>query len=467
MRPLVFPPGFPTSAAKSQYDEPTINIRQFSVGCLHILGVSDSGRIWSWNDADKPALHIKFLDMELKEIYPMGKAGRRSDNGIVKQVIAARKCSSAYIHGIGIVLWDPVARDHEEDDADTMLVMKTSTVPNTDYQRPKKGQIESDEQRLIGDSIGAVLNYILLEQFVVFVTDTGRVFCSRILMKSTVERILELHSLRGSPEAVLDVQGSCRHFAILRDKEVITGEMNDLYEHWVLWRNGSEETHIPGLLKVPALQDTGVVQVAFGFGHFLALHSNGKITSYGKEGKPCGAMGLGAPRTMESQIRGIRYTGPWHSGLLQHAYTSGREVWFSHEKHDWVSSMTADPNAPDFDEVRSRIELFRTNEEVQAEVSEWVEQESRAWDNEHIGEDGLSAYFAVGITAAGWHSGALMLVNDELAAQASTTPLKERSFPRLRLSDGSEMPGTKALDKWRTGVTDWKLDLRYRENPSQ
>jgi SCF-associated factor 1 len=34
-------------------------------------------------------------------------------------------------------------------------------------------------------------------------------------------------------------------------------------------------------------------------------------------------------------------------------------------------------------------------------------------------EDGLGAYFALSVTAAGWHSGALVLVNDDLAQKIS------------------------------------------------
>jgi SCF-associated factor 1 len=75
------------------------------------------------------------------------------------------------------------------------------------------------------------------------------------------------------------------------------------------------------------------------------------------------------------------------------------------------------------------------------------------------GEDDLGAHFALRISAAGWHSGALVLVNDELADQVRSQSSEEQSFPRLRLADGTEMPGTKDFDEWREGRPEWNLDV--------
>jgi SCF-associated factor 1 len=52
----------------------------------------------------------------------------------------------------------------------------------------------------------------------------------------------------------------------------------------------------------------------------------------------------------------------------------------------------------------------------------------------------------------------LMLVNEELANQGSTQFVEDQSFPRLRLSDGTDMPGTKDFDEWREGRPKWDLD---------
>ena len=71
----------------------------------------------------------------------------------------------------------------------------------------------------------------------------------------------------------------------------------------------------------------------------------------------------------------------------------------------------------------------------QGEVSEWVEQQGRDWEQKFglqaDDEDGLGAYFALSVTAAGWHSGALVLVNEDLAQ---------------KISKACEMPESKAAE---------------------
>jgi SCF-associated factor 1 len=53
----------------------------------------------------------------------------------------------------------------------------------------------------------------------------------------------------------------------------------------------------------------------------------------------------------------------------------------------------------------------------------------------------------------------LVLVNEELANQESSKSFEDKSFPRLKLVDGTEMPGTKDFDKWREGRPEWKFDI--------
>lgn len=346
----------------------------------------------------------------------------------------------------------------EEPSMDTMLIMEHVEVPKTRYQRTKDTRSESDDERALGADVGAVLNYIMLEHFVVFVTDIGKVFCARMGEKNRVDDILELRSLRNDDHtnSTLDVQGSFRRFAVFKGDEVITSDQDYLEGCWAHARDNPEQDGLPGLHKVPALQHSDVISVAFGDYHYLALHSNGKITSYGKELQACGALGLGSED--EGQVRGIVYDRFTHDGsLLPHASTRGRQVWFDHKKLDWIHHIM-ESGAQVSGESSERRELFRSEPTVQGEVSEWIEQESRAWDDKATGEDGLGPYFALGISAAGWHSGALMLVNEELANQRPEYEWEEQAFPRLRLADGTEMPGTKDFDEWREGRPDWKFD---------
>lgn len=67
-----------------------------------------------------------------------------------------------------------------------------------------------------------------------------------------------------------------------------------------------------------------------------------------------------------------------------------------------------------------------------------------------MGDDGLGAYFALRVSAAGWHSGAVLLVNEELAKETSYD-WHNKSFPRLKYVNGEDMPGSVPVDEWREG----------------
>lgn len=454
MSALTFPTGYLYSATNY---EPSIAIRQFSAGRSHILGLSDDGKIWSWYHAKKAALQVKFAHVDLREQATEGSlAGQASAFGHVKQVVAGWSRSSAYVQGVGIVVWDIVERGEHDRETDTMLVLENAEVPKTSYRRPKGKERESEDQSDLRDQVGAVQNYIILEHFVVFATDTGKVFCGLFGDKNKVDDILELPDLSSDNGSAVDVQGSFRRFAVFKNGEVITADQEYLHQSWNARGTHSTTSFSGGLHKIPALQHNNVISLAFGDYHYLALHSTGKITSYGTELQARGALGLG-DEGPHGKARGIVYDPFTHDGrLLPHAYTHGRQVWFDPRKRAWIEHIihSSPNNNPD---ARARADLFDADSAVQAAVSEWIEQEAQAWDDE-AGDDGLGAYFALGVSAAGWHSGALVLVNDELAQKDPSYVYEGKSFPRLRLSDGTEMPGSGELDAWRFGEPVWQLD---------
>lgn len=532
---LRFPAGYPYGNPIAPYEEPTITVRQFSSGRSHILALSDSGRIWSWYSTNKPALHVKFLDVDITEASS-GESSPADTSlyGRVKQVLAGWSRSSAYIYGRGITVWDPVVRpDHESDETDTMLVMETAEVPKTSFQRPQGSARISQENQALGEEVGAVVNYIVLEHYVVFVTDIGKVFCGRFGDKNRVDEIVELRALRSESGSPTDVQGTFRRFAILKNGEVITTTQAYLDACWAARHNLDDAPRTEGLQKIPALQHNDVISIAFGDYHFLALHSNGKITSYGTESNSCGALGLGFSQLnygKQGHWRGLRLQRQ-QSSLLPHTYTNGRQVWFQPEKLIWLTYMTAGGKDPE--EARERLNMTSEDPVVQGEVSEWFEQEGRDWDKrvETSDDDGLGAHFALSVSAAGWHSGALVLVNEDLeervrqscivedpdvpqpkkeekgdasgpsiftsvstwianlgrgflglhaADQHRDTDLQDldvaagrrpigmphckytwvdKSFPRIRLTDGTVLPGEKEIDEWPAGMPTFQLDV--------
>ncbi|KAJ0123270.1 regulator of chromosome condensation rcc1 [Diaporthe amygdali] len=462
LQKLSFPagPGPTSSSAETQQNESITAIRQFSAGRSHILALSDSGRIWSWQDAKQPALHVNFAGLGINELSPACLDHPSSGYGLVKQVNAGWSRSSAYVQGVGIVVWDPIEPQppHADDETHTVLVSQYAEVPKTGYKRVKDTHGESEFEKALGAAVGSLLNYIILEHFVVFVTDIGKVFCARFGENNSVDDVLELQQLRNEKGSPLDVQGSFRRFAVFRNNEVITTDQEYLEACWNARHTDPEQADIRGLRKIAALQHNDIIQIAFGDYHFLALHSNGKITSYGAEPNACGALGLGDETSMAGHSRGVVYEGFSRQGkLLPHAYTHGRQVWFDERKKDWLYHIVYGRLDPD--ESQERRALFKHDRNVQGEVSEWIEQEARAWDQGEE-EDGLGAYFALGVSAAGWHSGALVLVNDELVNKEPVYPWEQKNFPRLRLADGTEMPGQRKFDEWREGRPDWQLDAQ-------
>ncbi|KAH6642199.1 regulator of chromosome condensation 1/beta-lactamase-inhibitor protein II [Boeremia exigua] len=454
MRRLTFPTGFQYSINDPEAHEPSIAIRQFSAGRSHILGLSDTGKIWSWYNSKNAALQVKFAHVELNEQAEEGAlANKGLAFGHVRQVVAGWSRSSAYVQGVGIIVWDVVQRGSHDSEMDTMLVLENAEVPKSGYRRPKGKERETNDQSALGEEVGVVVNHIILEHFVVFATDIGKVFCGLFGDKNRVDQVLELSDLRNEHSTAIDIQGSFRRFAVFKNGEVITADQEYLHQ---CWNARGTNLSFRGLNKIPALQHNDVISVAFGDYHYIALHSDGKITSYGTELQACGALGLGEEGP-QGKARGIAYDRISHEGrLLSHAYTCGRQVWFDSRKKDWIQSIIQ--NAPnENEEARARADRFENELNVQGEVSEWIEQESREWDKDS-GDDGLGAYFALRVSAAGWHSGALVLVNDELARKEPSYSYDGKSFPRLQLSDGTEMPGSGDLDIWRHGRPDWQLD---------
>ncbi|QIW94505.1 hypothetical protein AMS68_000023 [Peltaster fructicola] len=480
-------------------------VRQYSHGRSHVLALSDTGRIWSWQSAGRPAIGVRFISHDTVE-------NRRSGRGTVKKVVAGWSKSAALVQGSGIVVWDPVGRDLDEPNnagMDVALVLQSAVVPNTNPT---------------GDESAAhqVINFIVLEQIIVFNTDVGKVFVAQIIWDNRQQHIdtpVEIPL----DEHVTDVQGTFRNLAIFTDSgAVLTTTQDRLFE---LMRSSESTSEL--FSRIPALQKSQVIALAFGDYHFHALHAPGYITSYGKEPQSCGALGLGGYASPEGRLRGIRHEhmrNPGMAGvrmrgdgtLVPHASLRGRQVWFEKEKREWIKFLTSGGADPGEAAERMRLSIGSVDYHAQGEVSEWIEQEGKDWEEKYNirqeGDDDLPAYFVLSVCAAGWHSGALVLVNQDLSdritqavelkefdAQIPTPQLEmpttvveaithdssaediathsnnpiifaaspragyryawaDDHFPRLRLRNGIEMPGSTPFDEWRYDRPHWEED---------
>ncbi|KAF2762766.1 RCC1/BLIP-II [Pseudovirgaria hyperparasitica] len=445
---LKYPASVPDPLRRENPNNSLVAIRQFSSGRNHILGLSDSGRIWTWKSHAEPALQVKFLHADTYEHRKV------TAPGAVKQVMAGWNFSSAYVTGAGILLWG-VHRGHTDPEVDT-VVLDATAVPWTSYESARKSDRQTawkteDEEEIVG----SVVTWVCLENYVVFLTDIGRIFASRVEWDNisiVVGNSFELRPLRSTNPypTSCDVQGSFRSFGVF-----MNGSVAVLHQDW-LDSYSHAQCAVPPSALIPALQQSGVQQLAFGDYHFHALHSDGTITSYGKEPSACGALGLGGGWNKPSRtIRGV--LNNHDAELIPEARQTGRRVWFEPEKQKWLEFLSrggADP-----DESKERREVLKTRGKGLVELSEWVERRGRNWDwfargddgdGDGEDEDGLGAYFALSVSAAGWSSGALVLVNSALTEKMAGRGSfwESERFPRLRLRDGTEMAGTIEVSEW-------------------
>lgn len=335
---LHFPDTFNSTSNESASDcnDPRSAIDHFSTGRAHILAVSDSNYLWTWCDANLQGLRIRFTTIST--------GGRRLSNGDVEghitKAVAGWSRSSAYVEGTGIVVWEPVdnariLEDTPENDRaalDTVLVSDTWTVPHTGYSRSSKNRSAAAQDGL--KNVGEVVNWILLEHDLFFVTDLGKIFATPLDSEDTFRQPVEITVSNPSSDTTMkagDVQGSFHSFAILfKDGTVLTGNeetLDNLHSH-----------NTPAQLKrIPSLQQTGVISLAFGDYHYHALHADGTISSHGREPLGQGALGLGE---LSGHIRGKANLD--HDLFLRdRCETTGRRVHFEEEKRAWLEHLVS------------------------------------------------------------------------------------------------------------------------------
>ena len=406
---------------------------------------------------------------------------------------------------------------------------QSKIVPGTSYQRHSRGCPSLDTR------IGEVINHIVLDHYIVFITRKNKVFVYPVDFDSLIAEPVELRTFsEDSPDFhIEDIQGQMCNFGVFSSNGLVLLGNSDLLKAFV---EASQATTQPPLHEryqpriIPALQKSSVISLAFGDYHFHALHSDGTITSYGTEPRGCGALGL-AFSDLASLRGALPSNGDRRVSLPPWNRDGRRTVWFEQEKIVWLSHLRIYKGREN--EAEQRLRLVSPAVEEACQVwGEWLEREGRAW---HLGpretttfsdktpdanaDADNGAYFALKITAAGWHSGALVLVDEKKAERVrhkwlvQPTPpidkpythneeqnpliqavsgagmwlyetgrrflgLTERDslqteikenlgskhptdvwandvLPRLRLPSGGVMPGTAPLAEWRGGEPDF------------
>lgn len=415
---------FPQSIA-NQNPERTA-IAQFSVGRKIVLGLSDDKTIWLWYNKEQPALEICLPSLtNLLESTPSQEqeSPDSAHSSKVSRVVCGWNHNSAYIRGQGIVVWpNENWRDFKQDSVSKVepgysIVNRSSYIRYPESKKQNVLSTDSDDESL---EDGEVVSYVLLENMIIFVTDVGRVFTTRIpsfipgdggrtITQEPWPLSYEIKQLRGSVE----VQGSFRSFGIFMPKgRVLVCKQNEVME-WL--RISSEEQAEFPSSTIPALQENNVIQLAFGDYHFHALHADGSITSYNSDPQRVGALAL-------SPSRGLVPSGP-NDRLLPHGYINGRRIWIHESQQDFAKAHDTNRRFQLL-ETRPFAPFVFTPEQATArfeigEFSEWMEYEGSDWHKwpavAAVNEDGLAPYFALNVAAGGWSSGAVILVNEDVA----------------------------------------------------
>ena len=469
----------------------TSAIRQFSSGRRHVLALTDDGEVLSWDRINAKGL----------KVFPRNG---RDFGGNPMRVAAGWVESSLYLPERGIVFWSPI----ENDQADQMLDgvhVKEKVIPGTNRRKTETGYVE-------------VLKHVVLENFIVWITNESKIFACCLshdgpdeLEPSTAP--FEVPGYSAPDRELKDIQGQYLRFGVFTASgEVLAGDITYVKNCAEAIRNNPNLVQsgdwftMTTLLAsrprdLPALQHNGVIALAYGDHHYHALHANGKITSYGTDSQSCGSLGLSGPET-GGRFRGLHRRQPRFLSdveLLPIAEIRGRQVWFEPERKDWLRWLEDQLHNPRFTmDGESALHFWSADIAKQAAFSEWIEQEGKHWDEGpatavstlqstkiepkiHDGDyANLGAYFPIAIAAAGWHSGALVLVDEDIAhAVRSKWVTKwqdgeeaERSmpgafesldsdevyvwkrdgFPKVRLPNGFEMPGEGEPRVWKDGI---------------
>ncbi|KAL9095777.1 MAG: hypothetical protein Q9163_006491, partial [Psora crenata] len=481
-RLLEFPPGYPATT-KDRY-EPSTAIKQFSTGRASVLGLSDDGKVWSWTG--HTAVLVKSVHVDLEE-------------NKVLEVQSGWDRSSMYVEDVGIVYWSSKSdsdlvrgrRQQALEVADSILI-DTVTIPSTSYRHQRSNKSRADG---LGSQIGQVTHYVVLEAHIVFTTHLNKIFSyatdfpmSTLLRPEPVELTSFYDFPHTQPLQIRHLQGSFCNFAVFTASGAILTATTTLLDTFhqraaaaatttTTTTEDDSRSALPRPDLLPSLQTGTVMSLAFGDHHFHALHTDGTITSLGIDSRRCGALGLGSIE--QSIFRGVHPPrNSWGDNRIPRETPQRRTVWFEPLMEAWLDHMTKKIKAPGSVESReTAVRLQRQDAATIEALGDYFEREGRKW------EDGVTApgeemggYFVLKVAAAGWHSAALVLVDDEKAKRArlnhmhhrrptnpSPNPERERASrpPSLASNETIDSPGEQLAQAVATAFS-WVWDLGRR-----
>ncbi|KAG7889709.1 hypothetical protein KL908_004822 [Ogataea polymorpha] len=242
---------------KVQLPENT-KISQIGSGRSHFIGLDTNGRLWTWDSVGRLCRGVE-LDLHLEN-------GDRV-TGRIERIRAGWSFSSCHIDNLGIAVWN----------------RRDSLAPHSGEYGPVRAYVS------VIDGTVAIDDYIVLDNFLIYLTEQGELYrvdlprelsprIGRGSKLAKFQEYAEKHSAYGSHKTrFVRLSGSFNRFsAITNDDQVLLGDKS------------SEKPQI-----YRELQFNGVISVAVGDYHFLALNRKGELYAWGRESHKNGCLGLG------------------------------------------------------------------------------------------------------------------------------------------------------------------------------
>ncbi len=355
-----------------------------------------------------------------------------------------------HVEGVGIVYWDPTmtrSRERSQDSTRTSFC-HTVTIPGTGYRRRRDDRHGQDLDSDLEHSVGEVTNHIVLEGFIVFITDLNKIFSYRTIYPHHGDsppepiELTTIYSKLPSPVEIRDIQGSFRSFAVFTQSGSIVTASCSFLDALHSEPSATSVDH-PAVTLVP--QADSIISIAFGDHHFHALHKNGTISTYGTEPGRSGAFGLGIARGL--LLRGAKF-GIAFDWKLE--IDEARTVWFEPLMSTWLYSMYR--RSPSMRLLRNGHDAARKA------YGDYFDREGARWEDGVTGEGELGAYFVVKVSAGGWHSAALVLVDEEKAEQARKKHIVNPAPDQATLNKSPDQPQT-MTETLPHSWTSWILTL--------
>lgn len=363
--------------------------------------------------------------------------------------------ASIYVNGAGIIYWpDHIAFRSEHPTEEDALLIDTATIPGTSFL----SSTGRDDSATPESRTGQVTNHIVLENYIVFITKLNKVFLYRtdfplpeLDPPDPVELTTFYSSTRDVPFEVRDLQGSFRSFAVFTTSgDVLMGNRAMLDTFYSTSQEpDSSNAPLPKPPTIPALENNSITSIAFGDHHFQALRSDGTILAYGTDNQSCGALGLGFPEGT-GPLRGLLANGFSNGSLGDNV---GRQVWFDPTMHRWLAEMKEKAHMEG--EVKARADMVLVGRDRPGQnatavmaLGDYFEREGRKWEH-GVKEDGeMGSYFVLKVAAAGWHSAALALVDEEKAERARMMHV----VPPEVEDEANEKEGAESEEDWHGGT---------------